>query len=119
MQKKSRAGRALALSRAAAFLAIKSLRGTRPFSLAPQKKTKKISRESEPLRASIPNTLAASSATRNLSLAAELARDSYVRFLSLTMERSDRSNSLRNSCRISVKYLFQKFLFEFPFSSVL
>ena len=47
MQKKSRAGRALALSRVAAFLAIKSLRGTRPFSLAP-KKIQKKSRESEP-----------------------------------------------------------------------
>ena len=37
-----------ALSRAAAFLTIKVLRGTRPFSLAPQKSSKKKSRESEP-----------------------------------------------------------------------
>ena len=94
MQKKSRAGRALALSRAAAFLAIKSLRGTRPFSLAPKKNQKKFPASPNPNGLSIPNTLAASFAARNLPLAAELARESYVRFLSRTMERSDRSNLL-------------------------
>ena len=56
-QKKSSAGRAVALSRAATFLTIKVLRGTRPFSLASQKSSQKNPASPNPDGLSIPNTL--------------------------------------------------------------